>query len=69
MIFIVSVLVTYRQIRYVQTTNLGYDRSHVVTFSSDRELRSHFRPFVNDLQRVPGVTGVASADANMTGVR
>ncbi|HEY4209191.1 MAG TPA: ABC transporter permease, partial [Puia sp.] len=67
MIFIVSVLVIYRQIRYLQTTNLGYSREHVVTFDNSKELASHFRPFVNDLRHIPGVTGVASADANMTG--
>ncbi|HEY8971780.1 MAG TPA: ABC transporter permease, partial [Puia sp.] len=67
MIFIVSVLVIYKQIRYVQTTNLGYDRSHVLTFDIDRGLGSHFRPFINDFRHVPGVAGVASANANMTG--
>jgi len=67
MIFIVSVLVIHQQIKYVQTTNLGYDRSHVLTFDSDKGLGDHFRPFVNDLRHIPGVAGVASADANMTG--
>ena len=65
MIFIVSVMVIYKQMKYVQTTNLGYNRSHVLTFDNNRRIAAHLQPFLNDLQHLPGVAGVAGAGADM----
>ena len=50
-ILIVSVLVVYKQIEYVQTKNLGYDRDHVIYFSTENMSDA----FMSELKNIPGV--------------
>ena len=59
-IFIVSVLVINRQIEYVQTKNLGFDRDNVISFL--REGRHEYDPevFLSALKNIPGVVHVAN---------
>jgi putative ABC transport system permease protein len=55
-ILIVSVIVVYRQMNYIQTKNLGYSRDQVLYF--DMEMPTdwdHEPPFLNDVRNIPGV--------------
>ncbi len=49
-IFIVSVLVLYKQIDYVQTKNLGFDKNNVVYFESEGK-----ESFLNEIKNLPGI--------------
>ncbi|WP_138484983.1 ABC transporter permease [Dyadobacter bucti] len=49
-IFIVSVLVLYKQIDYVQSKNLGFDKNNVVCFESEGK-----EAFLNEIQNLPGI--------------
>jgi ABC-type antimicrobial peptide transport system permease subunit len=64
-IFIVSVLVVYKQIEFVQTKNLGYDKEHVVYFERDGRLVESLDPFLADVKNIPGVKNASSIRHSM----
>ncbi|MBS1597383.1 MAG: ABC transporter permease [Bacteroidetes bacterium] len=70
-VFIVSVLVVYRQVSYIQSTNLGYSRSNIVHFEIPFEVDSaklkRAANFLEELKTIPGVMNVSSYYHNLTG--
>ena len=78
-IFIVSVLVIYRQMRLIQTKNIGYNRDHILYFepgglvSDNKEDYAPGGKYESDLQHLlyqikstPGVDGAATFHHNIT---
>ncbi len=78
-IFIISVLVIYRQMQLVQTRNLGYNRDHVLYFDKGEivsENKDDYAPggkfetrlesFVAQVRKVPGVVNAANFRHNIT---
>ena len=66
-ILIVGVWVVYRQVRFVQTQNLGYDRDNVVLISSEGQLSEKQETFLSLLEGIPGVVAASSGAHDMTG--
>lgn len=70
-LFIAGVLVVYRQVAYIQSRDLGYDRDHVIHFGIPVELDSAriaaAAAFVKELDNIPGVVNAASYYHNLTG--
>lgn len=68
-ILIVAVLVVYRQISFIQTKNLGYDKEHIITFTRDGKLfNDEVRErFITEVKDIPGVTGVSAMGHGLTG--
>lgn len=68
-IFIVSVVVVYKQIEYIQSKSLGYDRENVIYF--DREGRTenndNLESFLAEIRSIPGVITASSTQHDMTG--
>ena len=77
---IVGVMIIYRQIDYVQSKNLGYDRSHIIHFDMELEPTTdddYFAPggafqknvetVMNEVKALPGVVGVANHYHDLTG--
>ncbi|GAB5525554.1 MAG: ABC transporter permease [Roseivirga sp.] len=58
-IFILGVIVINRQIEFTQEKPLGYDREHVVTFSSKGNLADP-APFKAELEKIPGITNMST---------
>ena len=72
-VFIISVLVIYRQMRLIETKNLGYNREHVLYFDLN-EMQSgdinDYKPggrfetgmanFIERVRQVPGVAGASN---------
>jgi hypothetical protein len=54
-ILIVSVLVVYFQIDYVQTKNLGFEKDNIITFSKEGAAVEHPDVFIEKLKEIPGV--------------
>jgi putative ABC transport system permease protein len=54
-IFIVCVLVIYKQIDFVQTRNLGYDRDNILYFEKEGNLNTNLDAFLNEVKKVSGV--------------
>ncbi|MGE0590183.1 MAG: ABC transporter permease [Cyclobacteriaceae bacterium] len=66
-ILIVSVLVTYKQIEFVQTQNLGYTKEHLIKFPREGRLEKDRDLFLQEVRRIPGVVNASSLGHNMIG--
>lgn len=59
-IFIISVLMIYRQIRYFQDKNLGYNKDNIIYFEMDGRLRMQSESFITQLKSTSGVINASS---------
>ncbi|MEJ2615144.1 MAG: ABC transporter permease, partial [Ignavibacteriaceae bacterium] len=66
-IFIAAVLVVYKQIDFIQSKNLGYDRNNVICFDKEGKAASNQQTFLNELKKVPGVADASSTSSNLMG--
>ena len=66
-ILIVSVMVIYRQVRYIQSTDPGYNKENIVKFDAEGKLQQSQTSFTEALKRVPGVVNACYTTHNMTG--
>jgi len=54
-ILIVGTLVVFEQLHYIQTKNLGYDKSQVLIIDGVSSLHDNVQAFKNDITQLPGV--------------
>jgi len=72
-VFIAGVLVIYRQMAFIQSRDLGYQRDHLIHFrmpdpkDSDSLTRMATVEFVRGLKDIPGVVDAASYSHNLLG--
>ena len=66
-IFIVCVLIINRQIDFVQSQNLGYNKDNVIYFEIEGKVKENLETFLNELKNVPGVVSASSAGQSMIG--
>ncbi|WP_119080568.1 ABC transporter permease [Chitinophaga alhagiae] len=68
-VLIVSVMVVYQQIAFVQNKNLGYKRDNVIMFTREGKLgaEEHLETFMARVRNVPGVVSATYMAHNMTG--
>lgn len=59
-ILIVSVLVVYKQIEYVQAKNLGYSKDHVLYFNAEGKVQEKLETFLTEVKKLPGVSNASS---------
>jgi len=59
-ILIVSVLVVYKQISFIQTKNLGYDKDNIVSFPREGWAATNLDAFLAKIKTVPGVINASS---------
>jgi ABC-type antimicrobial peptide transport system permease subunit len=77
---IVGVIIIYQQIEFVQSKNLGYDRSHIIHFDLELEpttdenyfapggpFEKHVETVMNEIRTIPGVVEVANHYHDVTG--
>jgi putative ABC transport system permease protein len=55
LVLIVSVMVIYRQMQYVQSKNLGYNKANVIYFDKDGAIINNADAFMNELKQIPGI--------------
>lgn len=65
LILIVGVLVIVKQVNYVQTKNIGYDRSNIVQFEKEGNLNEKEEAFLTELKKLPGVQNASSLQQNL----
>lgn len=58
---IISSLVIYKQLRYIQHKELGYDRQNVLVVPCNESIKAHFDSFTYDLRKSPGVAQVSAS--------
>ena len=66
-ILIVSVLVLYKQIDFVQRQNLGYNKDNVIYFDVEGRVNGTHETFLSEIKRVPGIQNAASSTHDMVG--
>jgi ABC-type antimicrobial peptide transport system permease subunit len=67
-VLIVSTLVIYRQLRFVQNKNLGFDQSQLMYLRLKGDARGKAEVFKNELQKLAGVSGVTANTNNLVDV-
>ena len=66
-ILIVSVLVIYKQVRYIQSSDPGYNKENIVKFDAEGKIQQSETSFVDLLKSIPGVVNASFTTHNMTG--
>ena len=67
-ILIVAVLVVYKQIDFIQTKNLGYDKENILTFQSEGMAATNLPTFLEEIKRISGIINASSTSHSlMTG--
>ena len=64
---IASVLVIFKQIQYVQSKNLGYNKDNIVHFPIEGKVRKSLETFLLELKSIPGVVNASSIGHNLVG--
>jgi putative ABC transport system permease protein len=68
-IFIVAVTVIYKQVEFVQTTYLGYDKDNIVYFKPEGRLATHLETYLAEARKVPGVINASSIARSIVGAQ
>jgi putative ABC transport system permease protein len=64
---ILGVLVVYRQMQLIRTTDLGYDRENVLRIDNEGYLKNNLAPFLTEVRRLPGVISASDGDGDFLG--
>lgn len=59
MVFIVCVVIVHKQIQYIATKELGYNKDHVIHFEADGMVAQKVEPFLSEVRNLPGVVGAS----------
>ncbi len=66
-ILIVSVLVIYKQIDFVQTQSLGYTKEHLIKLPMEGAVEKNRETFLKEVRRIPGVINASSVGHSLIG--
>ncbi|MDN5200995.1 ABC transporter permease [Fulvivirgaceae bacterium BMA10] len=67
LILIVSVLVVYQQIEFIQTKNLGYNKDNIMSFVREGQQDTGAEAFMNELKNIPGVVQASTFGHDLVG--
>ena len=60
LVLIISVMIIYRQMEYVQSKNLGYDRSNIIYFDKEGTISQNPETFITELKKLPGIVNASA---------
>jgi len=66
-ILIVSVLVIYKQIDFVQSKNLGYKKDNLIQLPIEGKVETSLETFLTEVKRIPGVSNASSLGHDLIG--
>jgi putative ABC transport system permease protein len=66
-VLIISVLVVYKQMKLVQTTNLGYNKDNIIKFSAEGKLKDNPETFITEIKNIPGIITASAMNGNFSG--
>ncbi|MBD1365993.1 ABC transporter permease [Mucilaginibacter sp. ZT4R22] len=64
---IIAVLVVYKQVKFIQSTALGYNKDNMIRFDSEGKLSGHEEAFNAELRKIPGVVNASFTQHNIVG--
>ncbi|MEA5258282.1 FtsX-like permease family protein [Arcicella aquatica] len=65
MVFVFVVLVVSKQLTYMQTKPLGYDKENVIFFEIKGKVMENSEAFISELKKIPGVIKVSGMMGNL----
>jgi ABC-type antimicrobial peptide transport system permease subunit len=65
-VLIVSVLVVYNQMRFVQSKNLGFNRANIISFPAEGKVAESTETFLSQTKMIPGVMNASYMDGDLT---
>ncbi|MDQ2721102.1 MAG: ABC transporter permease [Bacteroidota bacterium] len=66
-ILIITTIIVFQQLRYMQNTSLGYDKEHIITLPYYNSINPQYDAFRNDLLQKSGIKDVARSSRIPTG--
>ena len=66
-ILIISVLVVYQQIDYVQRKNVGFKKDNVIYFSKEGKIAENTDAFLAEVKKIPGVLNASGMEQSLIG--
>ncbi|PZR32760.1 MAG: transporter permease, partial [Azospira oryzae] len=68
-VFIVAVVVVYKQVEYVQSASLGYQKENLIYFPMNGALSamSNQETLIEEIRKLPGVVNASSSNHSLTG--
>ncbi|GAB4021887.1 ABC transporter permease [Spirosoma koreense] len=63
-LMIVGTVVVYRQLQYIQTKNLGYDRENLIRIPGEGDIAKKYQTFKQELLQSPGIEAVTHMQTN-----
>jgi ABC-type antimicrobial peptide transport system permease subunit len=66
-VLIASVLVVYKQIQFIQSKNLGYNRDNIISFEMEWKGEGSLLPLLSEIGKIPGVINTSSYYHNLMG--
>lgn len=66
-VLIVSVMVVYKQIEFIQSKNLGYNKDNIIRFANEGKLRRGATTFLTEVKKMPGVVNASTMAGDMIG--
>jgi ABC-type antimicrobial peptide transport system permease subunit len=67
-VLIIGMIVISKQINYIQTTNLGYNRENLIYIPIEGELKTRYDLFRNEVKALPAVTDVSRISQSPTSI-
>jgi putative ABC transport system permease protein len=64
-VLIISVVVVYKQVTFVQTNSPGYDKDNVVYFDIEGTVATNTAGFLSQIKAIPGVVNASSSSHDM----
>jgi putative ABC transport system permease protein len=64
-VLIVSVMVIYRQVNFMQSKNLGYNKENVIVFDKEGAVMQNTDVFIQALKQLPGVVNASAIDQSI----
>lgn len=58
---IISTMVVYKQMKYIQSRNLGYDREQILIIPLNKDIRQNYEGFRNELLKYPGIENMTTS--------
>ena len=65
---IMSVLIIYQQMRFIQSKNLGYEKDNMITFAAEGKLAEDPGTFLNEIKNITGVVNASYMRGDLTGL-
>ena len=68
-ILLVGIMVVFKQMRYIESKNLGFDRDNLLTFVPEGRIADHMDAFLSAVREIPGVVNAANMSENILGIK